>query len=192
MWQIARFAWQRIQLGRLLRSAEPVDQRVKALVSEAANALGLRRTPAAVVIETAGSPFACGLRRPMLVLPRTLLSDVLEPSRLRHVLLHELAHIKRGDLIFGWIPYLARTVWFFHPIAWWAAWKVRLEQELACDQWVMATSGAAASDYAETLLQVLDHASSGTTARAAALSSSYLATGKPQSYGQPNQKEPES
>ena len=70
---------------------------------ELARRLGLRRVPALVVTDLDVSPFVCGLWRQTLVLPCDLLA-ALDPSQLRQVLLHELAHVRRGDLLWGWLP----------------------------------------------------------------------------------------
>jgi beta-lactamase regulating signal transducer with metallopeptidase domain len=68
---------------------------------------------------------------------------------------HELAHIKRRDLVWGWIPEVARMVYFFHPVAHWTAARIRLERELACDQVAMHQSGRGPAEYAQTLVRVL-------------------------------------
>jgi beta-lactamase regulating signal transducer with metallopeptidase domain len=96
----------------------------------------------------------CGLWRRTLVLPHDLLA-ALTPDQLRQVLLHELAHIRRGDLLWGWLPEIARMVWFFHPVSYWVGSRIRLERELACDQLAMALSGQNAATYAETLVRVV-------------------------------------
>jgi beta-lactamase regulating signal transducer with metallopeptidase domain len=92
------------------------------------------------------------------VLPRDTLA-ALDPGQLRQVLLHELAHVRRRDLLWGWLPEVARLVWWFNPVAWWVAARVRLERELACDQLVLAHGGASAADYAETLVRVVSQSS---------------------------------
>src|SRR5581483_11936553 len=92
--------------------------------------------------------------RPALVLPRAT-AAALTPEQLRLVLLHELAHVRRRDLLWGWLPEVARVVWWFHPVAWWVAARVRLERELACDQAALAHGGGSAADYAETLVRVV-------------------------------------
>jgi bla regulator protein blaR1 len=88
----------------------------------------------------------------------------------RQVLLHELAHLKRWDLIWGWPVEIAKTVYFFNPLVYWVAAQLRLERELACDQLAMARSGHSAADYARTLVQVVSHASEPAAPQIAAIS----------------------
>lgn len=156
--QCVRILWQHRRLARLLRSAVPADATLSALVDETAGRLGLARTPQAVLTDIDCSPFVCGIRRAVLVMPRAL-TGTLTATELNHVLLHELAHVRRLDLVWGWIGELARIVYFFHPVIHWIAYRIRLERELACDQLAMATSGQGAAEYAATLVRVVSQSS---------------------------------
>ena len=164
--QIARVLWQRRRLARLLREAAPADDTIAPLVAELAQALQLKRVPATRLTPVECSPFVCGIARPTLVLPRMLTAS-LAPAELRQVIAHELAHVKRRDLVWSWIPEIARMVYFFHPVAHWVSWRVRLERELACDQWAIVASGHTAGEYANTLVRVASHVSQPTALKAA-------------------------
>jgi beta-lactamase regulating signal transducer with metallopeptidase domain len=94
-------------------------------------------------------------------LPERLLAT-LDPVAVRQVILHELAHVKRHDLFWGWPVEIARIVYFFHPLVYWVSHQLRLERELCCDQLAMAYSGQPAADYARTLVQVVRHVSEST------------------------------
>src|SRR5262245_9767146 len=162
---------QRRRLQQTLGCAMPATEpRLLTMVEQTAAQLGLRRAPRILLIEADVSPFVCGLLRPALVLPRSLL-DTLDATGWRQVLLHELAHLKRHDLWWGWLPEIARLIYFFHPVAHWVCSRIRLERELACDQLAMALSGESAADYAMVLVQVVSHASAPPALQAAAASS---------------------
>lgn len=158
--QFGRLLYHQRRLRRLLQSslANKVDPRCVELSREIAARLGLRATPGVRFTELDGSPFVCGIRAPLLVMPRALF-DRLDGAQLRQVLLHELAHIKRRDLLWGWIPEIARVMYFFHPIAHWVCARIRLERELACDQAAMTVGQHTPADYAATLVQVVSHVS---------------------------------
>src|SRR5262249_52083191 len=131
-WQVGCLLVQRGRLRRLLSGATAAaDPRLLAVVEQAAVQLGLARRPAVGLVEGVGAPFVYGLWRPVLVLPRGLMA-ALDPGHWRAVVLHELGHLKRRDLWWGWLPALARTVYFFHPVAHWVWFRIRLERELAC------------------------------------------------------------
>ena len=70
------------------------------------------------------------------------------------MLLHELAHVRRRDLVGHTLGRLACAVYWFHPLVWTAAKRLRSESERACDDLAL-TCGARASDYAEHLLDIV-------------------------------------
>jgi len=160
-------AHQRNRLERLLRRAEPADDlALLGLVTELSGRIGLRLRPEVLVNDGDSSPFVCGLRRPALVLPRVLARS-LDPDSLRSILLHELTHIKRRDLLWDWIPTIARVLYFFHPAAHYIVYRARLERELACDQAAMVLTGQGAAGYASTLVEVVSRSSAPPGLRAA-------------------------
>jgi beta-lactamase regulating signal transducer with metallopeptidase domain len=167
--QIGRLFWQRRRLQRLLRGSTPAEPALAGLVAELARQMGLAKSPRVVLTATDCSPFVCGIRDAVLVMPARL-AQSLAPVELRHVLLHELAHVRRRDLVWGWISELARVAYFFHPAVHWIAYRARLERELACDQLAMANSGNDAREYAATLVRVVSHSSEPTVFKTAAAS----------------------
>ncbi|MEX0675633.1 MAG: M56 family metallopeptidase [Pirellulales bacterium] len=156
--QVGRIGAQRARLSKVLAKAEPGDEHLVAVVGQVAGRLMLKRAPRVVTTELDCSPFVCGILRSVLVLPRELVGT-LDALELGQIVAHELAHVKRRDLVWGWIPEIARVLYFFHPVAHWVNYRIRLERELACDQMAMRDSGRTAADYAETLVRVLSAAS---------------------------------
>jgi hypothetical protein len=69
-------------------------------------------------------------------------------------LLHELAHIARRDIVGHTMAGLSCAVYWFHPLVWIAARRLRLESEMACDSIVLET-GMAPADYAQHLLDLM-------------------------------------
>lgn len=169
LWQIVRLAVQRLRLSRLLKQGVPPDTELVALVADLSGQIGLRQPPAAVSIAGECPLFVCGLWRPVLVLPSRLIASLGVAER-RQVILHELGHVKRCDLAWGWPIEVARIAYFFNPLVYWAAYQLRLERELACDQLAMARSGHSAADYARTLVQVVSHAAEPAAPQVAAIS----------------------
>jgi beta-lactamase regulating signal transducer with metallopeptidase domain len=171
--QISRVVWLRIRLARLLRTAVPATGELAMLMLSTVELLAIKRVPQVVLTEIDCSPFVCGIVRPVIVLPKSL-SSSFEPKRMQQVLLHELAHVKRLDLLWGWIPEFARMIYFFHPFVHWVSYRIRLERELSCDQLAMAHSGQNAADYADTLVQVVSHTSEPAVLKTAAATSAGL------------------
>ena len=119
---------------------------------EVSDRLALDEPPRLLRSEDAKMPFACGLFTPTIVLPAEC--DSWSLDRRRAVLLHELAHVRRHDLIGHTLGRLACAVYWFHPLVWTAAKQLRSESERACDDLALAC-GARAADYAEHLLDIV-------------------------------------
>ncbi|MEO7964773.1 MAG: M56 family metallopeptidase [Gemmatimonadaceae bacterium] len=115
---------------------------------EATEALGVSREVAIRVADVA-VPMTSGVLRPVIVVPRAAL-DWSADTR-RTVLLHEMAHVRAGDLAFALVARLSSVVLWFHPGIWWISHQLRSECEHAADDRVLS-SGVRASDYAELLI----------------------------------------
>lgn len=96
-------------------------------------------------------PLTWGIFRPQILLPRA--ADNWPAERQLIVLSHELAHIARNDWAWQMCAEVMRTVYWFNPLAWVAATKLRHESERACDD-VVLNSGVEASEYAAQLLEL--------------------------------------
>lgn len=141
------------QVARIVRGATPLAGKdwLDPLY-EVSDRLNLETPPRLVMSEQAKMPFACGLVDPTVVLPPE--AERWSPERRRAVMLHELAHIRRRDLVGHVLGRLACAVYWFHPLVWAAAKRLRSESERACDDIALA-SGARAADYAEHLLDIV-------------------------------------
>lgn len=93
-----------------------------------------------------------GVRRPVLFLSAPLLAEFTN-LELEHILLHELAHIRRGDVFKGWLLHLVRGLVFFSPFSSALLERCLLEAERLCDREAVQRAGGSALDYAATLLK---------------------------------------
>jgi TonB family protein len=137
------------RMWRLRRAAKPSPDR--SLSVDLAQELGIAH--AVEVLETAEGtmPMTFGIVHPAVFMP----SDAAEwtAARRRIVLLHELAHVSRGDVATQLLARLAVILNWWNPLAW-TAWREFLkERERATDDLVLH-AGACASDYASHLLEV--------------------------------------
>ena len=92
-----------------------------------------------------------GLLQPEVILP-TGARD-WSGDRIRVVLFHELAHIRRRDWLLQMTAELLRSIYWFNPLTWIARTRLRLESEYACDDTVLRF-GVKGSDYATHLLDL--------------------------------------
>ncbi|WP_428307536.1 M56 family metallopeptidase [Lacipirellula sp.] len=148
---VGRIGWQFRSLRRLLATTTAAGEVERIVVEQCAARLELAKLPSIRIIAGDGSPMVCGLLRPVLILPTALVEQIGAPA-LRQIILHELAHLKRRDLLTIWSVQAMRTVYWFNPIVHWIAYRAGLERELACDRLAMLNSGANATTYARTLI----------------------------------------
>lgn len=92
---------------------------------------------------------------PVILLPAA--AEEWSDERLEMVLRHELAHVRRRDLWWRLAGTLACCLFWFHPLAWWAAAQQRKESEMACDDQVL--TGCSSEQYASELVAVAREAS---------------------------------
>src|SRR5262249_40957355 len=133
-------------------AAELNDTPWSELRSELAQRLQLRSRVRLFRSDESVMPMAfTGISSAIVLLPNE--ADGWPADRRRVVVLHELIHIKRGDLLIQAFSQIICALYWFNPLVWWAARQLRTEQERACDEHVVA-SGIEASDYAGHLLEI--------------------------------------
>ena len=147
--QLILIVMRRRALSQMLRWIRPASATDRARLDALRSRLDVR-FPVSLGRADVGSPFVTGIIRPRIVLPLDL-KTTNSPTELDHVLLHELAHIKRRDLLWAWIPEITRIILFFHPIVYWISQEAKLQREAACDQAVVLSAGGT-REYAQTLL----------------------------------------
>ena len=98
-------------------------------------------------------PSVLGLRATVILLPGTLLLNVSD-DELDQIIVHEYAHIQRYDDWTTLLQSLVRMLIGFHPAVRWIDRELSLEREIACDDWVVALTGAR-KDYAQLLTRLV-------------------------------------
>lgn len=124
---LARVVWSFAHIGGLKRRAALVGQRdgIRVLASAEARV-----------------PMAAGFVRRAVVFPQSVL-DELTPQEFEQVLCHEMAHLRRWDDWTQLAHALAQAVFFFNPAIYCIGRRLKIEREMACDDWVVSTTGAA-------------------------------------------------
>jgi beta-lactamase regulating signal transducer with metallopeptidase domain len=144
--------WRWRQVVRTGRAAS--DDPAFSPLQEEAHRLGNIRSPVRLKITSdTMSPAVCGLFRPVILLPQTLV-DKLSAEQLRAVVLHELMHLRRGDVWVNFAQALLQIIYWWHPLVWLANARIRRVREEAVDDAVMVALREDAEIYAPTLLAV--------------------------------------
>ena len=141
---------------RLARHAPVCSERVTSLLHDCASALGVTQAVTVVETEAVQSPAVWGFSRKWLLLPEDIVERFTD-DELRHVFMHEFAHLKRRDVEVNWAVTILQVVHWFNPALWFAFGRMRAERELATD--ALALAHARESEhvrYGETILKVLE------------------------------------
>ncbi len=114
-----------------------------------------------IVTDRVSTPALLGWLRPRLLLPRSY-TEAMPPETLNAIFLHELAHLRAGDLLIGWLFTLVRALHWFNPLAHLSArvWS-RFREEAADGDaigWLQTDHPNASEIYGEALVAALRHA----------------------------------
>jgi beta-lactamase regulating signal transducer with metallopeptidase domain len=144
-----------LRFRRLLRCARAPSSEIVDTATRIAERLGLPRVPEIAVLPVRLTPLVWSLGcRPRVVLPSALF-ERLDADAQEAILAHELAHVRRKDHWVRMLELLIATLFWWHPVVWWACRQLRELEEQCCDGLVLsAVSGPKA--YATALLDTLD------------------------------------
>jgi beta-lactamase regulating signal transducer with metallopeptidase domain len=139
---VGRVAWSYLVLRGIKARGVPPGAAHRALFEQVRRGCPGRRPAVLLASDEIPVPLAAGLTQPTVLVPAFLV-DHLSETELRDVLAHELAHLRRWDDWTNLAQRLVEAVFFFHPAVVWMGNRLRLERELACDDWVVALAGTA-------------------------------------------------
>lgn len=136
--------------ARLTRNMPLAGDDVVELVEQTAARLRLRRVPTVRISDIAPAPFVIGAWRPTLVLST---DNLRRTDECEAVILHELAHLRRHDLLVRYAQWLAGTLLYFWPVVAWVNRRIDLAREAACDEWALRHGRLSPAAYARCLLK---------------------------------------
>jgi beta-lactamase regulating signal transducer with metallopeptidase domain len=152
LWVVVRFRkLRKFHAGKF--SSTDLPQWFAPLLTQTAEKLSLKKIPKIALSRNISSPAVFGVFRPVLVLPAESVRS-LSQKRTEHILLHELAHIKRGDLLVNTFYLLLQIVYWFNPLLWLIRRRLQHIRELCCDATVAEILRKKTIDYRETILEV--------------------------------------
>jgi beta-lactamase regulating signal transducer with metallopeptidase domain len=133
-----------------------------ALLESCKRAMGVRSDIAPFECPGLAGPALCGVFRPRIMLSPGMDAKITA-EELRHVFLHELAHLRRRDVPVNCLCALLLAAHWFNPLVRIAFARMRREQEIACDEAALAALGTAGrNDYGHTLIKLSGYISTPT------------------------------
>ena len=138
-----------------VHGAKPVDQvwleRLKGLCSST----GIKKPVRFMESYLAKTPMVIGYLKPIILFPVGVIAG-LPQDQVEALLLHELAHIRRGDYLINMLQSFVDIIYFFHPGVRWISSFVRSEREKCCDDMAVSVSDDSLS-YAKALTNIHEH-----------------------------------
>jgi beta-lactamase regulating signal transducer with metallopeptidase domain len=145
--------------ARVGRQRALTDHDILETVEDVRQELGVRAPVSLVVSEQVETPALMGFVRPRLLLPGNVI-DSLTPGELRLVFMHELAHIRRRDVLAAWGATAVHVLHWFNPLVGYALARMRADRELATDSLVLSRcTPEGRRSYGEVLIRLLEMAS---------------------------------
>jgi beta-lactamase regulating signal transducer with metallopeptidase domain len=129
-----------------------LPERLEDLLVSTARKLGLRKVPQAILTNKVCCPAVFGIFRPVLLMPADKLQN-LTTQDAEHIFLHELAHIKRGDLFVHAVYMILQIAYWFNPLLWLIRKNLQNLRELCCDATVARLLKEKTIGYRQTLLE---------------------------------------
>ena len=141
---------------RACHSRMPVSELVTKVINDCSEELRLRRKVSIIVQSALKGPLVMGAVRPLLILPEGI--GAQSGEQVGHICLHELSHVKYGDLLVIAALNILRAIYWFNPFVWLCFRLVRADMEAACDARVIGRIGTTARPgYIGTVLQFAGH-----------------------------------
>ncbi len=153
-WAGVRFYTALVHLDAAKRACRPFPVRRERALPRWKSIRNRGRRATLVVSEHVRAAGVLGLGYPRIAVAPELLSS-LGDEELDQLVLHEYAHVQRRDDVASAIQCFAKTVIGWHPAVWWIDRRLRIEREVACDDWVLAATGAPRT-YARCLARIAD------------------------------------
>ena len=149
--------WAQYRVFRRVASCRPlIDAPMMDLLEDCKEQMGVHAPVTLVETSQVGSPALFGFMRPRLLLPVGL-TRTFSLAELRFIFLHELAHLKRYDILTAWVMAGLQVMHWFNPLVWLAFHRMRVDRELACD--ALALSYARENEnqsYGRTIIKLLE------------------------------------
>ncbi|WP_425408901.1 M56 family metallopeptidase [Hyphococcus sp.] len=162
IWALVAFAWFNIKLetqakfvDAMKAKSTPAANTLAATGDHIASTFGLKQAPKIRIADDETGPCVAGLLRPVIFLPAAFETGFTE--RERHLALaHEIAHVARRDMLAMIAALAVQSLQWPNPLAHYAFRKFRVDQEAACDAYVLARfrqNKTAAIDYAAAIMK---------------------------------------
>jgi len=114
------------------RATAVADGRWQARVNRWRRALDIDGMVRLLASDAIGAPVVVGWLKPVILWPAGALVG-MGPQEIDAIIAHELAHVRRRDMLVNLLQACIDVLFFHHPAAWWISAQVRGEREHCAD-----------------------------------------------------------
>lgn len=140
---------------RMIRNSQPIaDPQRLSVLHQLKEIAGIKRPVRWVQGDWVKTPIAFGIAHPLIAIPANLF-EKFSMNQIRWILLHELAHIQRGDGVVAYGQRIVQILFFMHPAVWWTNILIDQQWEYACDDAALAGSQSSPVECGEGFLGVV-------------------------------------
>lgn len=146
-----------LRFARRIQGQSVANSNLVTAFTETKNRLNITSEIPLIQSKAVSSPSLYGLIHPRLLIPAGSL-DGFSPDQLNHIFTHELGHFKSKDILVNWLTQGLLILHWFNPVIWYAFYRLRDDQEIACDAKTIESIGINhAKEYAYTLIKLAEN-----------------------------------
>lgn len=119
-----------IQVRKVKKRGSVCDETTLHLLNECKKTLHIKRR--VQMVSGNDTPMLMGMIKPKIILP-----GGYSLAETKNIILHELCHLKNGDIVIIWIAMLVLCLNWFNPVIWYCFFVLRRDIEVYCDQRVL-------------------------------------------------------
>jgi len=131
--------WRRAR-GFVRRGTSSVPTEWQARFEKLCDEFRVRRLVSLLSSSLVKVPCVVGWMKPVILVPVSMFT-LLDPSEIEMILVHELAHVRRCDVLVNIVQTAMETLFFFNPAIWWLSRHIRIEREDCCDDTAILRTG---------------------------------------------------
>ncbi|WP_129595882.1 M56 family metallopeptidase [Anaerophilus nitritogenes] len=142
--------------SKIKRGSLCEDAQILTILEDCKEKLGIHKDLLIFKVKGIQTPAIFGWIRPRILLPIDI-EKKLSPKGLEHIILHELVHFKRKDIVLFWITGILQIIHWFNPIIWYGFYEMRQDCEISCDSMVLSSIGHEEwKNYGQTMITLLE------------------------------------
>lgn len=139
---------------KLRQSSFAPDERILSILESCKSKMGINQNISLVMQNAVSSPSLMGIINPQILFPA---ESNLSDKEVEYILLHELSHYRRKDILVNYLLLGFQIVHWFNPVMWYCFKRIRQDMEIATDERVLSLlDHTEHKDYGRALLAMLE------------------------------------